>query len=132
MIHFYLGVVVDHRSVSSFLRELCSEKTHKFRAGFAANGKEMEYKHNSITILGSSIDPVEMTNEEHQMYRYGPNAVVTLMLDCEYLFHRAGYDAIQPDLIKKDLGIQTAPADGTGRPVRAAAPASPPMMDRRR
>lgn len=130
VIHFYLGVVVDHRSVSSFMRELCSEKTHKFRAGFAVNGKEVEYKHNSITILGSSIDPVEMTNEEHQMYRYGPNAAVTLMLDCEYLFHRAGYDAIQPESIKKDLGIQAAPADGTGAGP-AAAPASPTMMDRR-
>ncbi len=125
VIHFYLGVVVDNRSVMSFVRELCSEKTHTFRAGFAANGKESEFKHNSITILGSSIDPVEMTNEEHQMYRYGPNAVVTLMLDCEYLFHRAGYDPIQPDSIKKSLGIQPAPADGTG--TTPGSSATPPM-----
>ncbi len=130
--HFYVGVVVDHRSVMSFLRELCSEKTHTFRTGFAANGKEVEYKHNSITILGSSIDPVEMTNEEHQMYRYGPSAVVTVMLDCEYLFHRAGYDSIQPEWIKKDLGIQATPADGTGATPGSTAPPAAPMMDRRR
>lgn len=131
VLHFYLGVVVDHRSVMSFLRELCSEKTHKFRTGFTANGKEVEYKHNSITVLGSSIDPVEATNEEHQMYRYGPNAVVTLLLDCEYLFHRAGYDTIQPDMIKKDLGVPMTPAEGSGAsPSGAATPA--PMMDRRR
>jgi hypothetical protein len=126
VLHFYVGVVVDHRSVMSFLRELCSEKTHTFRTGFAANGKEVEYKHNSISVLGSSVDPVEATNEEHQMYRYGPNAVVTLMLDCEYLFHRAGYETLQPDMIKKDLGIPTAPADGSGAsPASGAAPAAP-------
>lgn len=132
VIHFYLGVVVDNRSVMSFLRELCREKTHKFRTGFAANGKEMELKHNSITVLGSSIVPVEATNEEHQLYRYGPNAAVTLMLDCEYLFHRAGYDAIQPESIKKELGIQSAPADGSGATPGAAAPMSSPTLDRRR
>jgi hypothetical protein len=124
--HFYLGVVVDHLSVMSFMRELCSEKTHKFRTGFTATGKEMEFKHNSISILGSSIDPVEMTNEEHQFYRYGPKAVVTLMLDCEYLFHREGYDAIQPDAIKKELGIATPPAGGSGAsPAPGAAPVAP-------
>lgn len=132
VIHFYLGVVVDNRSVMSFLRELCSEKTHKFRAGFAANGKETEFKHNSIMVLGSSIDPVEMTNEEHQMYRYGPNAVVTLMLDCEYIFHRAGYDPIQPEPIKKDLGIQATPADGSGTGTTPSQTSMPPMgRDRR-
>jgi hypothetical protein len=126
VLHFYVGVVVDHRSVMAFLRELCSEKTHKFRTGFAANGKEMEYKHNSISVLGSSIDPVEITNEEHQMYRYGPNAVVTLMLDCEYLFHRAGYETIQPDMIKKELGVPITPADATGaNPALGATPAAP-------
>ena len=127
-LHFYLGVVVDHRSVMSFMRELCSEKTHKFRTGFTATGKEMEYKHNSISVLGSSIDPVETTNEEHQLYRYGPNAVVTLMLDCEYLFHREGYDAIQPDSVKKELGIATTPAGGTGA---SSTPAPTPMVPRR-
>jgi hypothetical protein len=136
VIHFYVGVVVDHRSVYDFMRELCSEKTHKFRVGYAANGKEVDYKHNSITILGSSIDPVEMTTEEHQMYRYGPNAVVTLMLDCEYLFHRDGYNKIQPDAIKKDLGIPiAAPGDASGAggtPAAPAVPSSVPMMRDRR
>jgi hypothetical protein len=128
VLHFYVGVVVDHRSVMSFMRELCSEKTHKFRTGFAINGKETEYKHNSISILGSSIDPVEVTNEEHQMYRYGPNAAVTLMLDCEYLFHRAGYETIQPDKIKKDLGIPTTSAAGSGAsPAPGSAPTPSPM-----
>jgi hypothetical protein len=57
--------------------------------------------------------------------------VVTLMLDCEYLFHRAGYETLQPDMIKKDLGIPTTPADGSGAsPAPGAAPA--PVMDRRR
>jgi hypothetical protein len=51
---------------------------------------------------------------------------VTLMLDCEYLFHRAGYETIQPDMIKKDLGVPITPADGTGAsPSGAAAPAAP-------
>jgi hypothetical protein len=123
VIHFYIGVVVDAKSVYGFMQELCSEKPHRFRTGFLATGKEVEYKHNSITILGSRVEPVERNDPEHARYRYGPGAVVYLHLECEYLFHRSGYDSIQPDLIKKALGITTAnPAGGN-----TTTPTAPPI-----
>jgi hypothetical protein len=39
----------------------------------------------------------------HQMYRYGQDAVVELDLVCEYIFEKAGYEALIPEAIKKTL-----------------------------
>ncbi len=130
VLHFHIGVVVDARSVYSFMHELCGEKAHLFRMGFTPNGKEVEYRHNSITILGSRIEPVERTEPEHANYRYGPAAVVYLQLECEYLFHRSGYDVIQPDSIKKSLSIAITNPAGGGSPTSAPPPVDIPM-DRR-
>ena len=44
-----------------------------------------------------------MGTASHQLYRYGQDAVVELNLICEYLFEKAGYEAIVPDAIKKSL-----------------------------
>ena len=44
------------------------------------------------------------------MYRYGQDAVVELDLICEYLFEKAGYEAIVPEAIKKVL---ESPEDAT-------------------
>jgi hypothetical protein len=44
-----------------------------------------------------------MGTVSHQLYRYGQDAVVELNLICEYLFEKAGYEAIIPGAIKKIL-----------------------------
>jgi hypothetical protein len=42
-----------------------------------------------------------MDTASHQMYRYGQDAVVELDLVCEYLFEKAGYEALIPEAVKK-------------------------------
>ncbi len=44
-----------------------------------------------------------MDTGSHQMYRYGQDAVVELDLICEYIFEKAGYEALIPEAIKKTL-----------------------------
>ena len=81
----------------------------------------MQARHNQISILQSDLKVVDKTASEHELYRYGKGAVMQLDLICEYLFDRAGYDAIKPKPIKERLGQPTDDADETqsqpgGRP----------------
>ena len=119
VIHFSAMVIVDARQVMPFMRELCAEKTHTFRKGFAENGQEVPLSHNNIAILQSAIGPVERGQKEHELYRYGDSPAVQVTLTCEYVFQRAGYDEIKPESIKKL--ISTKP-DGTTMPGAAVAP----------
>lgn len=103
--HFQLHVLVSADQVMPFIQELCSAKTHKFR-GWYGEKPEQTFKHNQITILESSIIPVDLEDPDHGSYRYGDESVVGLDLICEYLFIKAGYEEVKPQEIKNDiLGI---------------------------
>ena len=111
VVHFAVSVLVDNRYVMAFMKELCSEKQHAFRADFDIDGAVMQLKHNQITILQSDMAAVDKQAEEHALYRYGKGAVVKLDLVCEYLLYRKGYDVIKPDPIRKRLN-QEEDAEG--------------------
>ena len=103
VVHFAVSVVVDSKSVMSFMRELCSAKSHTFFEKFDPKGKQETASHNQITILQFHVEPVTKEDVIHAYYRYGSNAVVRLNLVCEYLFVRQAYDMIKPEPIKKIL-----------------------------
>jgi len=102
VIHFNMAVVVNADSVFSFIQELCKEKDHKFR-GYLKKQNTVNYKHNNITVLQYSQEPVELLASEHDRYRYGNSAVVKLNLTCEYIFNRSGYEMIKPASILEKL-----------------------------
>ena len=81
------------------MQELCHAKQHTFR-GFTGTDEEKSFKHNLITILDMQLNPVDQTAPEHKRYRYGEASAVNLDLICEYIFVKAGYDAIIPETIK--------------------------------
>ena len=98
IIHFNVSVVVSSHAILPFMKELCSAKTHKFR-GFSGKEPEQEFKHNQITILETSIRPVDQQDKDHNFYRYGEDAVMELELVCEYLLHRKSYEQIKPKTV---------------------------------
>jgi len=103
--HFEVYVLISADKVMPFIQELCSAKTHKFR-GWHDDKPEQTFKHNQITVLESNIIPIDLEDPEHGSYRYGNEAVVGLDLTCEYLFIKAGYEEVKPELVKNDiLGI---------------------------
>ncbi|MBN1457416.1 MAG: hypothetical protein JW912_06165 [Sedimentisphaerales bacterium] len=104
VVHFSVGLVVNSRTMMSFIQELCSAKEHSFHVGFKANGELKTYKHNQITVLGQSVEPVDRESENHRDYRYGDDAVVSLYLVCEYIFDCTGYDSLKPESVKELLG----------------------------
>jgi len=108
VLHFSVSVIVDSKAFMPFIKELCSEKEHKYREGYSTSGQERIYKHNQITVLQSAIEPVNRTAKEHEYYRYGDGAVVRLSLVCEYIFNRSAYDKIKPEPIKELLGQSAA------------------------
>ncbi|MCK5644783.1 MAG: hypothetical protein KAJ19_28545, partial [Gammaproteobacteria bacterium] len=104
VVHFKVEVIVNATEVMPFMKQLCSSREHKYRAGYSETGQEKTARHNQITILRSQVAPIERTASEHDKYRYGDGAVVRLNLICEYIFQREGYDQIKPDSIKLELG----------------------------
>jgi hypothetical protein len=111
VVHFCVSVIVDSKSFMSFIKELCSEKEHRYREGYSSSGPERTFKHNQITVLESKIEPVDRTAIQHEYYRYGDSAVVQMSLICEYIFNRSGYDRIKPEPVKELLG-QSAAKEG--------------------
>ena len=103
VVHFSTAVLIDSKSVMAFMKVLCSQKEHSYRAGYSEKGDEFSYKHNQITILSSEVSPVNPKSSAHEYYRYGDNAVVRLGLVCEYIFVRSGYESIKPDSVKELL-----------------------------
>jgi hypothetical protein len=110
VIHFAASVIVDASLVSAFMKELCSVKTHTYQDG----GKTETARHNQITILQFSTEPVDRDDAVHAYYRYGKAGVVQLNLVCEYLFNRKGYDKFKPAVVVKTLDPQAAAADDAG------------------
>ena len=95
-----MTVVIDTKSVLPFMRQLCSSRRHKF-TGFFNEEPEQLLRHSNITVLGSSVSPIDREGNLHFLYRYGQDAVVELNLVCEYVFNKHGYAAIKPKLIQK-------------------------------
>jgi len=110
VIHFEVRAIVAAKDVLSFMEELCSAKEHTFR-GWYGQEPAKTYKHNQITVLESSIGPVEETDYEHDLYRYGDDPVVDLDLICEYIFEKAAYEEIKPEQVK----THQAGEEDTGR-----------------
>jgi len=103
IIHFNLVVAVSADAVLSFIEELCSAKEHRFKGWNGQLEQPKIYRHNQITILESNIGPISPEDPVHSLYRYGEDAVVELDLICEYIFNKAGYEQIKPDVIKEEL-----------------------------
>ncbi|MHC4757840.1 MAG: hypothetical protein ACYTE8_04220 [Planctomycetota bacterium] len=108
VIHFNISVILEANSIPRFIQELCKAKQHTFR-GFSGTDEEKSFKHNLITILETQINPVDTKAPEHELYFYGGNAIVKLDLICEYIFIKAGYDEIVPEVVKSELASKTPP-----------------------
>ncbi len=116
VVHFNVRLVIRADDVMPFMQRLCSAKEHKFR-GFYADLPEQTYKHNQITVLESNIAPVNREGYEHDLYRYGDDAVVELDLICEYIFQKAAYEDVKPQLVKNDI-VEAATAKQPRQRVR--------------
>jgi hypothetical protein len=114
VVHFALSVVVDAKSVSAFMKELCSAKPHTYREKFEQNGKEESASHNQITILQYQHETVIRDNPVHAYYRYGKDATVQMDMVCEYIFNRKAYDVIKPAPIKAPSESQAAGQNPAG------------------
>jgi hypothetical protein len=106
IVHFKVIVLMKSRSVLPFMNELCSAKEHAFKRWSGAEPVQT-FRHNKITVLETNINPVIVNTvttrtgaSDHELYRYGDDAVVEVELVCEYIFERVGYDEIKPEFIK--------------------------------
>ncbi len=126
VVHFSVGVIVSSSSVMPFMKELCSAKEHKYRAGYLKDGAQQTFQHNQIGILRSDVIAVERDAPDNVNYRYGDEAVVRLDLICEYIFNRSGYDKIKPESIKVRLG-QSEAAEGVPGAPGGVVPGRVPM-----
>jgi len=102
VMQFEVRVIVSAADVMRFMQALCSAKPHQFR-GWLGQDPVQKYQHNQITILESSINPVDRESFEHSSYQYGDGEVVDLDLVCEYLFCVKAYDKIMPKQVKDDI-----------------------------
>ncbi|OHB62073.1 MAG: hypothetical protein A2Y76_07090 [Planctomycetes bacterium RBG_13_60_9] len=102
VMQFEVRVIVNAADVMHFMQELCSAKTHKYR-GLYGDQPEQTFKHNQITVLESSSMPVDREDPDHGIYRYGEDEVVDLDVICEYVFYKAAYEEIKPQVIKDDI-----------------------------
>jgi hypothetical protein len=101
IVQFSVVVVTDTKAILPFMEKLCSVKEHKWR-GFSGQEPEQALKHNQITILESRVKPISTDDPIHQKYRYGPDPVAEVELICEYVFNKKGYEAINPEMQKKE------------------------------
>lgn len=102
VMQFEVTVVVSAREVMHYMQELCSAKAHKFR-GWHGDQPEQTYKHNQITILESTITPIDREDFDHSGFQYGDDEVVSVDLICEYVFYVPAYAKIQPKEIGQDI-----------------------------
>jgi hypothetical protein len=102
VIHFSTSFLVSQEAVLPLMDELCSGKEHTF-SGFSGQEVKRRFTHNQITILESSINPIDPNGTDHRFYRYGLDRVVELRLVCEYIFDKKGYDEIKPGTVKNEL-----------------------------
>lgn len=109
IVHFKVTVLMKSQSVLLFMNELCSAKEHTFK-GWSGAEPVQTFRHNQITVLEANINPVVVNTvatrtgaSDHELYRYGDDAVVEVELVCEYIFERVGYDEIKPEFIKNPV-----------------------------
>lgn len=121
VVHFSLAVIVQADDVLKFMNELCSEKTHTF-SGYKSELPPQQFKHNQITILQSSVEPVEKDAPDNKRYLYGQQAVVYLNLVCEYVFNKEGYGAIEPNSVKPGFNPAAQPFEPLNQPVQMRMP----------
>ena len=103
VVQFDVKVIVEVNHVVPFMEALCSAKSHTFR-GFYGEQPEQTFLHNQISVLESSVSPVDRQGRDHDLYRYGDLPVVELDLLCEYVLPRTpGFEGIKPQQIKDEL-----------------------------
>ncbi len=102
VMHFEVTVVVRAADAMHFMQGLCSAKSHKFR-GWYGDQPEQTYKHNQISILESTISPVDREDFDHSGFQYGEEEVVSVDVICEYLFYVPAYAKLQPKEIGEDI-----------------------------
>jgi hypothetical protein len=103
VVQFDVRVIIDATQVKPFMEQVCTAKPHQFR-GFYGDQPEQTYEHNQISILETSISPVETESYAHFFYRYGEMPVVELDLICEYVFDRTpAFHEIMPKQVKDEL-----------------------------
>ena len=103
VVQFQIRLVVEVTQVVPFMEELCSSKPHKFR-GFDGQEPEQTFEHNQISVLESSVAPIDKQSFEHDMYRYGDLPVVELVLLCEYVFDKTpAFEGLKPEQVKAEL-----------------------------
>lgn len=108
VMQFEVHVIANAADVMRLMQELCGERTHKFR-GWRGDQPEQTFKHNQISILESQITPVDREDLNHSGYEYGPDEVVDVDLICEYVFNKAAYGKIQPQVVLDDIANAAAP-----------------------
>ena len=108
VVHFRLSVIVGAKAVPMFLQELCAGKEHRFKGFQNELPEEKIFHHNQITVLKSDFEVVDREDNNNRLYRYGPEGVVKLVLVCEYIFDKKGYDAVKPASVQKDLESKIA------------------------
>ncbi|MBN2018838.1 MAG: hypothetical protein JW749_01285 [Sedimentisphaerales bacterium] len=101
VVHFSVIVVLDTRAILPFMKELCSVKPHVWK-GYNGDENERQFQHNQITILESTVRPVQADSSDHYKYRYGPDAVAEVRLICEYIFYKKGYQPVNPEMVVKE------------------------------
>lgn len=101
VIHFKVKFVISTKDFMRVVQELCSAKEHKY---IDKSKQEHTYKHNQITILGTSLKSVDMNNKNHELYRYGDDNVSELELSCEYLFNVKAYFSLMPKPVQNLFG----------------------------
>jgi len=103
VVQFDVRVIVNVDHIVPFMEELCSAKPHTFR-GFQGEQPAQTFKHNQISVLESSVGPVDRESRANESYRYGDLPVVELDLLCEYVLSRTpGFEDIKPQQIKDEL-----------------------------
>ena len=108
VMQFEVHVIANAADVMRLMQELCSRETHKFR-GWRGDQPEQTFKHNQISILESQVTPVDREDLNHSGYEYGPDEVVDVDLICEYVFNKAAYGKIQPQVVLDDIANAAAP-----------------------
>lgn len=134
VVHFNFAVVINSKMILPFMREVCIAKEHEFR-GFSGEAEPEKFAHNQITIIESRIQPIEVAEPDHELHRYGDDAVVKLELTCEYIFRKIAYDGIKPQVVKDAVAKaqeQRAQASSRRRTSRAGSGGAAGDRGRRR
>jgi hypothetical protein len=104
VIHFKVTFIISTNEFPHLVQQLCSAKEHKYTD---ESGQTHTYKHNQITVIGTSVRSVDMRSSNHELYRYGDESVSDVELTCEYLFNKNAYKDIMPQSVKETLGEVT-------------------------